>query len=137
MWCLDTNVFVYTFDAGAPIKQERAKELVKQSLSSGAGCVSAQVVNEFVNVALRKFEVPLKPRECADYLEAVLAPLCQVFWSPRLAVRALDLHEGHQISWYDSLIVAAALEAGCETLYSEDLQSGRRFGDLLVSNPFS
>jgi predicted nucleic acid-binding protein len=49
----------------------------------------------------------------------------------------LELHGRTQLSWYDALIVAAALEAGCETLYSEDLQDGRQFGDVTVHNPFA
>lgn len=137
MWFLDTNVLVYTFDRSAPAKRKRAIELVKQSLVSGSGCVSAQVVNEFFNLALRKFEVPLTPQECQAYLETVLAPLCHVFWSPELVQRALALHDRYQISWYDSLIVAAALHGNCEILYSEDLQDGLRFADLIVRNPFS
>jgi predicted nucleic acid-binding protein len=56
--------------------------------------------------------------------------------SPGLFIRALDLARRDQLSWYDSLIVAAAIQGECEILYSEDLQHGRRFGDLVIQNPF-
>lgn len=137
MWFLDTNVFVYTFDARAPAKRKRARTLVKESLASGDGCVSSQVANEFTNLALRKFQVPLTSDECRAYFDNVLAPMCHVGWSPDLFRRALELHGRTQLSWYDALIVSAALEGGCETLYSEDLQDGQRFGDLIVRNPFA
>jgi predicted nucleic acid-binding protein len=83
--------------------------------------------------------VPLTSDECRAYFDTVLAPLCHVGWSPDLLRRALELHGRTRLSWYDALIVAAALEGGCETLYlySEDLQDGRQFGDVTVHNPFA
>lgn len=137
MWFLDTNVFVYTFDASAPAKRKRARTLVKQSLASGDGCISAQVASEFTNLAIRKFQVPLTSDECRAYFDDVLAPMCHVGWSPDLFRRALELQGRSQLSWYDALIVAAALEVGCETLYTEDLQHGQRFAQLTVQNPFA
>jgi predicted nucleic acid-binding protein len=137
VWFLDTNVFVYTFDSRARAKQQRARAMVKSALATGDGCISAQVVNEFTNLALRKFQVPLTADECRAYLDTVLVPLCHVAWSPDLVRRALELHDRNHLSWYDALIVAAALTAGCGTLYSEDLQNGQRFGDLTVRNPFA
>jgi predicted nucleic acid-binding protein len=70
------------------------------------------------------------------YWHTTLQPLLAVHSSPALFVRALDLARRDQLSWYDSLIVAAALQGGCQILYTEDMQHGRRFGDLVVENPF-
>jgi predicted nucleic acid-binding protein len=56
--------------------------------------------------------------------------------SSGLFLEALRLQAAGQIAWYDSLIVAAALQGNCKVLYSEDMQQGRRFGDLVVQNPF-
>jgi predicted nucleic acid-binding protein len=56
--------------------------------------------------------------------------------SPALTIDALRLHNENQLAWYDSLIIAAALQGGCKVLYSEDMQQGRRFGDLVIQNPF-
>jgi predicted nucleic acid-binding protein len=75
--------------------------------------------------------------EAAHHLKAVLAPLCAVFPSFKLLEDALAVQKQLKYSFYDSLIVAAALEAGCETLYSEDLQHGQQIGRLRIANPFA
>ena len=74
--------------------------------------------------------------EAEQYLGAVFRPLLAVQSSPALVSEALRLTDRHRLSWYDSLIVAAAIEGGCGVLYSEDLQHGHRFGQLKVENPF-
>jgi len=74
--------------------------------------------------------------EAEQYLGAVFRPLLAVQSSPALISEALRLTARHRLSWYDSLIVAAAIEGGCGVLYSEDLQHGQRFGELKVENPF-
>lgn len=63
-------------------------------------------------------------------------PLLRVFSSQALYTSALQLASRHKLAWYDSLIIASAIEGQCAVLYSEDLQHGRRFGDLAVENPF-
>jgi predicted nucleic acid-binding protein len=133
---LDTNIFVYTFDAREPAKQDRARQLVGQALSHQQGITSFQVIQEFLNVATRKFVQPLSHADCRDYLEHVLAPLCEVFASIELYRLALDTAERWHYAFYDSLIIAAAVQAGCRGLYSEDLQHGQRIGSLTITNPF-
>ena len=132
---LDTNIFVYTFDQGP--KREIALDLVRQALTTGLGLISYQVVTEFFNVALRKFEKRMTTGEAEDYFRAVLRPLLSVHSSESLIGSAMRIHSQHQTGWYDSFIIAAALEAKCTVLYSEDLQHGREFGDLKVVDPFS
>ena len=132
---LDTNVLVYTFDRRAPEKQTRARDLVERALRTGEGTVSFQVVQEFLNVALRKFERPLSNEEALRYLRDVLDPLCSVFPSISLYETALSLHRRWRFSFYDALIVAAALESNCKVLYSEDLQDGQEIESLTVVNP--
>jgi predicted nucleic acid-binding protein len=73
-----------------------------------------------------------KPR----FLEQILAPLWRVMPSPALYRRGLELQSRHGLSFYDALIVAAALEAGCTRLYTEDLQHGQKIEGLLIQNPF-
>jgi predicted nucleic acid-binding protein len=133
---LDTNVFVYTFDEGSPVWRARARELVELALTTNLGVVSHQVIQEFLNVATSKFAVPLTPNDCRIYLEKVLAPLWQVSPTVSLYSAALEIQEDSGYGLYDSLIVAAALSAGCGTLYSQDLQHGRRFGSLTIIDPF-
>ncbi|SRR6266536_886991 len=133
---LDTNIFVYTFDLQAPKKARRAENLIAESLATGAGMISYQVAQEFVAAARKPFQTPMSFDQIERYWHTTLQPLLSVHSSPALFIRALDLARRDQLSWYDSLIVSAALQGGCKILYSEDLQHGRRFGDLIVQNPF-
>jgi predicted nucleic acid-binding protein len=133
---LDTNIFVYTFDLSDDGKRQIASRLVSEALQSGQGVISYQVVQEFFNLAARKFKTPLDERQCGQYLDSVFVPLLAVHSSIHLFERALELMTTLRISWFDSLIVAAAAEAGCSLLYSEDLQHGRKVGGLEIRNPF-
>ena len=132
---LDTNIFVYTFDTSAKAKAKRAEELIHAALASGRGAISYQVVQEFVSVA-RRFRQPLTFDQIRNYWENPLRPLLAVHSSPALIERALTLSYVDRLSWFDALIVVAAQQSDCKVLYTEDLQHGRRFGDLLVQNPF-
>ena len=134
---LDTNLFVYAFDRNAPEKQARANALIKVALEEGDGCISYQVIQEFMNVATRKFKTPLSVPDCEKYLYTVLTPLCVVFPGIDLYGGALELMSRWQLSYYDALIVAAALQAECRILYSEDLQDGLRIQALTIRNPFT
>jgi predicted nucleic acid-binding protein len=127
---------VYTFDASAPAKRDRAKLLVQSALASRMGRISFQVVQEFLNVALRKFAIPLRPKDAEDYLRLVLGPLCRHSPDPEFYQRALSMSTTASLSWYDSLILQAAMDLKCRILYSEDLQHGQVFGELRVENPF-
>lgn len=133
---LDTNILVYTFDNGAPKKQRRAQELVEQALRTQEGVVSTQVVQEFLNVATTKFAAPLAFSDAQQFLHDVLAPLCAVFPSVDLFRQALILQQETRYSFYDSLIIGGALQAGSEILYSEDLQHGQQIRELHILNPF-
>ena len=133
---LDTNVLVYTFDSSAPRKRARARALVKGALENARGVISWQVAQEFLNVALHRFERPLTPREAAEYLHEVLAPLCRIFPSPDLLRDAVAIHTETGFRFYDSLIVAGALASGARILYTEDLQSGRELRGLRIEDPF-
>jgi len=133
---LDTNIFIYTFDRGAPDKARRANGLVSEALATGAGIISFQVAQEFVAVARKPFQTPMSFEQIEKYWHTTLRPLLLVHSSPGLFIRALDLARRDQLPWYDSLIVAAAIQGGCEILNSEDMQHGRCFGDLAVQNPF-
>ncbi len=133
---LDTNIFVYAFDATAPAKSRRAMSLIRQALTKRCGVISFQVVQEFFNVALRRFSRPMSIAEAQQYLTTVFRPLLAVNSTPGLYFEALELSQKHGFSWYDSVIVAAAVEAKCDVLYSEDLQHGRELKNLRIENPF-
>jgi predicted nucleic acid-binding protein len=133
---LDTNLFVYTFDAKAPAKAKKAAQLIRRAADTGEGIISYQVVQEFFNVALRRFAQPMRVAEAEQYLITVLRPLLAVHSSPAIYFEALRIAEKHRMSWYDSLIIAAALEGQCEKLYSEDFQHGQKIEALRIENPF-
>jgi predicted nucleic acid-binding protein len=133
---LDTNVFVYCFDPSEPGKQRRALELVESALRDGVALISTQVMQEFLNVATRKFASAFTGDDLRLYLDGVLAPLCRVFPDAALYRLALDVRDETGFSFYDALIVAGALSAGCTRLLPEDMQHGRAIRRLLIENPF-
>lgn len=134
---LDTNIFAYAFDATAPAKARKASRLIRDAVDTGKGIVSYQVVQEFFNVAFRRFAQPMSVAEAEQYLVTVFRPLLAIHSSPALYVEALRIAGKHRLAWYDSIIVAAALEGRCETLYSEDFQRGREIEGLHIENPFA
>ncbi len=74
--------------------------------------------------------------EAEQYLATTLRPLMAVNSSAALYVEALRLSSSYSLSWYDSVVVAAAIEGGAHVLYSEDFQQGQEFGNLRIENPF-
>lgn len=133
---LDTNIFVYSFDTKAPAKAKRAVQLIRRAVDSGEGITSYQAVQEFFNVALRRFSPAMTAAEAEQYLITVLRPLLVVNSSPALYFSAFRINEKHRLSWYDSLIVAAAMEGGCDRLLTEDLQDGQKIEGMRIENPF-
>lgn len=133
---LDTNVFVYSFDRSAPAKSRTAVQLIRDAVNMDRGIISYQVVQEFFNIALKRFPTPMTLAEAEQYLRDVFRPMLAVHSSVVLFVAALSVQAAGKLSWYDSLIVAAAVQAKCEILYTEDLQHGQQFGSLKVVNPF-
>lgn len=132
---LDTNIIVYSFDTSGP-KSEIASRLVREALDTHRGVISYQVVQEFFNVAHKSGQGPMKPEQAEFYLSSILAPICDVQSTTALFRLALQIVNRYRLQWYDSLIVAGALEGKCKILYSEDFQHGQKFGDLTVRNPF-
>jgi len=133
---LDTNIFVYSFDAGSPKKAAQSAKLIRSAIETRGGIVSYQVVQEFFNVALRRFAKPMSSADAEQYLSTTFRPLLSVHSSPALYGEALRIGARFRLAWYDSLIVASAIEGQCDILYSEDFQDGQQFGTVVVSNPF-
>lgn len=137
MYFLDTNILVYSFNSTAPTKQEIAKGLIQDALKSQRGMISSQVAQEFLNVALWKFARPMNVSDARQYLTAVLVPLCRHYPSMAYYDLALLVKEETGFSFYDSLIITAAIESGCHTLVTEDLQDGRTVRGVRIFNPYS
>ena len=126
---IDTNVLIYAQGAGP--KSDTARRVIL-----AGGVISVQVVNEFAAVLRRKFrlEWDLIADAVADAREA-LGPVRPI--DVDIHLRAVDLARSHGFGFYDSLIVASALAAGCDTLLTEDLEAGRRIAGLTIVNPFA
>ena len=133
---LDTNIFVSSFDSIVPGKAARARELIRGAVGSREGVVSYQIVQEFFDVALNRFAIPMTVFEADSYLVTVFRPLLAVHSSEALYGEALRLMGRHSFSWRDSLVVAAAVQSECSVLYSEDLKHGLQVGMLKILNPF-
>jgi predicted nucleic acid-binding protein len=133
---LDTNIFVYCFNGDAAGKRNRALQLVREAVSTRRGIVSYQVVQEFFNVALRRFVQPISHAEAEQYLGTVFRPLLAVHSSLALYQQALAISQRYQFNWFDALIVTAAQIAECRFLYTEDLQHGQELEGVRVENPF-
>lgn len=132
---VDTNVLVYAHDDRDTGKALTAIEVLTGLWTDGTGALSTQVLQEFYSVATGKLRPAMSPAEArtvvADYAEWSV-----VETTPQLIVSASLLHELDDVSFWDALIVEAALLAGAATLLTEDLQDGRQFGRLTIRNPF-
>jgi predicted nucleic acid-binding protein len=130
---VDTDVLVYADDVRDPRKRDVARELLRRLLADRSGKLSLQVLQEFFAAATGKLglaAVDARRRiEILSHLDVIRLDVDDV-------LGAIDLHRLHDISIWDALIVRAAVIAGCRTLYTEDLQDGRRFESLQVVNPF-
>ncbi len=125
----DTNVLIYLLSADAA----RA-DLIEEKLAEGA-TVSVQVLNEFTSVALRKLGMSVT--EIREVLEPITAICHVVPLTIEVHQRGLQVAERYRFSFYDALIVAAALESSCTMLYTEDLQDGQVIDNTLtIKNPF-
>lgn len=132
---IDTNVLVYAHDKDAGGRNTTAAALLAELWDNRNGSLSTQVLQEFYAVATRKFQPPM-PRAMARAVVAAYGEWCDVATEPQLIVAASRLEEEHTLSFWDALIVQAAIHAGADVLVSEDLQDGRRFGSLTIRNPF-
>jgi predicted nucleic acid-binding protein len=130
----DTNVLVYVFDRAEPRKQALAQALVTEHIGARDMVLSTQVLQELYVTLTRK-----KRLGAVDALE-VITTFAQeriVPASADMVLRGFALSQERQLSPWDGLILQAALDSGCRTLFSEDFQSGARFGELTVANPFA
>lgn len=131
---LDTNILIYAVDISEVVKQPKAVALVRRLLTDPAPvCISTQVTIEY----LRWVRKHAPDEDKAANLLDLLTPFRCQSTSITLIRNAWILADAHTLLWFDALIVQAAMDARCDTLYSEDLQHGRKFGGLEVVNPFA
>jgi predicted nucleic acid-binding protein len=133
---IDTNVFIYSLERLDERKADKADRLIETGIATGNAYISFQVVQECLNTAIRKAAIPLTTDEMKMYLNSVLTPLYRVQPSRKLYEAALDIQGRFLFSFYDSLIISAALEVNCKILFSEDMQHGQKIEGLTIENPF-
>lgn len=130
----DTNVLLYADDADAGPKTGVARALLRRAMSERTGVLSTQVLQEFYVNARKKLQ--LDGAAARARVEVYLS-FDVVSVTPALLLAAVDLNRLDAVSFWDALVIRAAEHAGCDTLYSEDLQAGRRFGPVRIVNPFA
>jgi predicted nucleic acid-binding protein len=133
---VDTNVLIYAHDRSAGPKHQRAKALIQELWDSGGGCLSIQVLQEFYVNVTRKVAQPLTPESAAQIIGDLSV------WSvhrPSVddVLYAIRLQSRFQLSFWDAMIVASALQLGCQVLWSEDLNPAQVYEQLSVANPFA
>ncbi|HTE14882.1 MAG TPA: PIN domain-containing protein [Burkholderiales bacterium] len=130
---IDSNILVYAEANDEPVKQSTALALLRRLKVTDNGIISTQVLQEYANVALRKMQLD------ANHVRKQLSAHQQfevVQVTPAIIHGALDLHQTRSLSFYDALIVQTASIAGCDTLYSEDLNAGEVINGVRIVNPF-
>jgi predicted nucleic acid-binding protein len=131
---VDTNVFVYAVDVSEPRKRQQALALLRGAPAGGL-VTSAQVLGEFFVAATRALRQPLSLERASREVERI-APLARIAIDRKLVSEALLLCAETSISYWDALIVRAAVTLGCDRLITEDLTAGQLIGGVLVVNPF-
>ncbi len=121
---LDTNILVYAFDTQEPKKRTIAKHHLTQLFTTGDTILSLQVINEFCNVAQKKLKPPMSSADIRTFIQLIperkIASLTRT-----ITVKALQLQQAHQLSFWDSMIVATAITEGCQYLITEDLSDSQ------------
>jgi predicted nucleic acid-binding protein len=133
---VDTNVFVYAKQAGETARQPLAARWLERLWEDQNGRTSVQVLNEYYTTMTRKIKPALAPAEAWDDVKSLIA------WNPQsmdleLLHRGREIEQRYRLSWWDSLIVAAAQLQSCVLLLTEDLQDRSVFGGVTVRNPFA
>lgn len=129
----DTNIFVYAV-SHAPCDVEK-RATAASLIAQGNFALSIQVIQEFISTCLNKTRLGQTPDVIAATAQFLFGFPCAMA-SEELVQQALFLQQRFQIKYWDAAIIAAALELGCDTLYSEDLNHGQDYGGLTVLNPF-
>jgi predicted nucleic acid-binding protein len=129
----DTNVLLYVYSTADPEKQARALALYREHAPEGRMLLSTQVVQEFIVAALRKLR--LARDQVRDIAFTLFDLPLVVIGIPHIRA-AMDNADRFNISFWDALIVAAAEAGGAEVLYTEDLNDGQQYGEVVARNPF-
>lgn len=131
----DTNILIYLFDEDAPEKKNLAQELFERETDAGRAVLSTQVLQEFYVAVTKKMADPLSP-EIAENVVRNFAELPLIQIDSTLILTAISKSRSLGFSFWDALIIAAALSGGAECLFTEDLQHGQIIDEMRIENPF-
>ncbi len=130
---LDTNILVYSVDQKNPAKQRKAREIVVEAMNWQAYVISAQVLNEFSNVALLKLKMTVpEVRKFVSIFKFIKTVSVDCAWTDR----ALAIRKQYGIQFFDALLIVAAEAVGCDELWTEDLNDGQMYCGIKAVNPF-
>jgi predicted nucleic acid-binding protein len=132
---VDTDILVYAHDTSAGSKQERARALLGQLWDTRGGCLSVQIMQEFLVNVTRKIPGPLDVAAAKE----IIADLSRWYVYVPAAddvLGAIGLHQRTGISFWDAMMVRSAVETGCGVIYSEDLSHGQLYDGARIENPF-
>ena len=133
MTFLDTNVLIYSIDGKDPAKQVVAREIVVSAVRGAGFLISAQVLNEFSNIALLKLKLSVEEvRKFVSFFSRIGVVSLESRWTDA----ALLLKQRYETQFFDSLLLAAAQENGCDEILTEDLNDGQMYGSVKAVNPF-
>ena len=130
---IDSNVWVYALTEQDHARKKIAAELISKTYLEDTICVNAQVLKEFANFAFKR------TTKSADEINAVLKKMASYSFVPdtkELVMQAVVLKERYDVGFYDSLMLSAANKAKCDVIYTEDLNSGQKYGTVTAINPF-
>jgi predicted nucleic acid-binding protein len=129
----DTNILAYTDDKTAQVKQHRALDLFEEHRQARTGVVSLQILQEYFVTLTRKFGMDASAARSKTEL---VSKLHVVVFDERDILAAIDLHRLYHFSLWDALVIRAAKQGGCKTVFSEDWQHGQEIEGVRIVNPF-
>ena len=132
---VDTNVLVYAYDLDAGRKHQLALEIMKDLWRSGCGLLSTQTIQEFFVTITKKISVPVDVSFARETIKR-LSKWDTVIINVDTIIEATELQERYKYSFWDSLVVAAALAGGAKTILSEDLSDKQIIKEITIKNPF-
>ena len=130
----DSNILVYLQDSSEPQKQRKARSLFAECSREHSAVISTQCLQELYNITTNKLKQDKRIIKQVIHNYALYMPVVQI--TPALIEQAIDISIEAQLSFWDSLILSAAVSAGCTVLYSEDLNNGQIIHGVTVRNPF-
>jgi predicted nucleic acid-binding protein len=132
---VDTNIVVYAYDVSAGEKHKKAVEIMKDMWGTGNGIISSQVLQEFFVSVTRKIAKPVNIPTAKEIIKDLLK-WKTVTINGEILLEAIDIHNEHKYSFWDSVIIAAAIEGGAKVLFSEDLTDAQKIKGIIIKNPF-